>query len=327
MIFQALATLDDVAMQQMPRGVFTHVKTLYAHRLADAWFEVGCEKLDLGKKTQRGAGSNADDSLTHGMEAERALKQSLEVGPVTPTWAALTGQTRVAVACDPEGNRHIAQAYIIYSKLSECLMLQYTAALGSKSPFATNAVGKGSIFDSVTPPQIARLREARRTAELALAILPTGLAPMQQSLPSYQLGMVLSNAAATGLDGATYQMAIAAFARAHPADQLAARQSQFVKVNLAALQGSAADHQRVLAAAGVTIDHQRPGLCAWPKGIKPGARVEVFGLVSKPEYNGQTGVATAMTPTGRVGIRFDDGGPELALKPANFKAEVLKRST
>lgn len=51
--------------------------------------------------------------------------------------------------------------------------------------------------------------------------------------------------------------------------------------------------------------------------VGPGARVTIYGLSSKPELNGTSGVLLGPSANGRVTVRLDSG-TEIALKPANL---------
>ena len=62
---------------------------------------------------------------------------------------------------------------------------------------------------------------------------------------------------------------------------------------------------------------------AIPAELATGAKIRVNGLNARPEFNGTTGTTVSWdSAKGRVGIKLDDSGEKLSLKPANL--EVLE---
>lgn len=76
--------------------------------------------------------------------------------------------------------------------------------------------------------------------------------------------------------------------------------------------------QRQRPARGPPAQAETSG--APPAHAEKGARVRVFGLEAKPEFNGQLGTVTLWDDAGkRAGVLLDSG-TKIALKPANLRA-------
>ena len=57
-----------------------------------------------------------------------------------------------------------------------------------------------------------------------------------------------------------------------------------------------------------------------PENLPAGTKIRVNGLAARPEFNGQTGVAVSWDGAkGRVGVKMDESGEKLSLKPANLE--------